>query len=187
MYIYFLPLTSNNIPSTSGITSTSDAVIPVPTHDGGLEHTEARFLPASKWISMQDSGEVILFPPQLFLLHLLSKYLPEPASSSDGTIPKEYSHDELLAQRSALKQFVKTSDPPWGEKVMSPTQIMRRKEDGRNVLALDKPGPELEGTDRRGDSEFVVLVNFKKEGPRDVEVRLRKEVFEDERHGKEKL
>lgn len=60
--------------------------------------------------------------------------------------------------------------------------------DGRSVLGLDHPGPELERSGRGGDGERVVLVRFRKEGPRDVEVRFRKEVLEEERRGKgEKL
>lgn len=182
MYIYFLPLSnSDNVYNAGGISSQKDAVIPSPTHDGGLEHTAARFLPPAEWVSMAQSGEIILFPPQLFLLEMIKPFLPTASPS------KSYTHDELQDQRQALKQFLKTSDPPWGDKVMSPTQLMRRKVDGRNVLALDKPGPELEGSERRGDSEHVVLVNFKKEGPRNVEVRLRKAILAEERAAKEKL
>lgn len=59
-----------------------------------------------------------------------------------------------------------------------------RKSDGRSVLGLDKPGPELVGSGRGGDGERVVLVRFSKEGPRDVEVRWRKEVLEEERVAK---
>lgn len=81
---------------------------------------------------------------------------------------------------------------PWAEKVMSPLALMFRKSDGRSVLALDKPGPELKDGGRGGDYERVVLVKFSKEGPRDVEVRLRKEVLAEgrafsEKEGKAKL
>lgn len=80
---------------------------------------------------------------------------------------------------------------PWAEKVMSPMALMFRKSDGRSVLALNKPGPELEGGGRSGDHQRVVLVRFGKEGPRDVEVRLRKEVLAEEKEfseeGKGKL
>ncbi len=73
----------------------------------------------------------------------------------------------------------------WADKVMSPTGLFMRKTDGRSVLALDKPGPELADSGRRGDRDRVVLVRFSKEGPRDVEVRFRREVLaEEEREGK---
>lgn len=81
-------------------------------------------------------------------------------------------------------EFVKTGDPPWGQKCISPTTMAlpngKGREDGRVVLALDGPGPELEGR-RRGERERVVLVEFKKEGPRRVEVRWRKDVLVEER------
>ncbi len=53
--------------------------------------------------------------------------------------------------------------------------------DGKVVLALDKPGPEVEGTGLEGDGERVVLVKWSKEGPREVEVRWRREVLEESR------
>lgn len=73
----------------------------------------------------------------------------------------------------------------WADKVMSPIGLMMRKSDGRSVLGLEKPGPELRDSDRGGDEKRVVLVKFCKEGPRDVEVMERREVLEVER--KEKL
>lgn len=69
----------------------------------------------------------------------------------------------------------------WADKVMSPVGIMMRKSDGKSVLGLDKPGPELKDSGRRGDEARVVLVKFGKDGPRSVEVRPRKEVLEEER------
>lgn len=74
----------------------------------------------------------------------------------------------------------------WGEKVMSPIGLSMTA-DGRSVLGLDKPGVELEGSERRGDERRVVLVRFVKEGPREVEVRERREVLEEIREGKARL
>lgn len=84
-------------------------------------------------------------------------------------------------------EFVQTGDPPWGEKCISPTGIMFKEGDGRAVLALDKPGPELEGSERRGDAERVVLVKFRKEGPRELDVAWRKDILREERLSKERL
>lgn len=64
---------------------------------------------------------------------------------------------------------------------MSPIGLLMRKSDGRSVLGLGKPGPELAGKGRGGDEKRVVLVKFGKEGPRDVEVRERAEVLADEK------
>ncbi len=180
MYLYFLPLPSDSLKSGS-LSIKSEAIIPVPTSDGGIEHTAARFLPPSTWLSMARSGEIILFPPQFFLLHLLHPYL------SPENVPNIVGPQELARQREALLDFVKTGDPPWGEKCMSPTGVMWKAGDGRAVLALDKPGPELEGSGRRGDPERVVLVKFNKEGPRELEVAWKKDVFNEERRLKGKL
>lgn len=68
----------------------------------------------------------------------------------------------------------------WGDKVMSPIGILMGK-DGRSVLGLEKPGPELSGSGRGGDQKRVVLVRFSKAGPTDVEVRERREVLGEER------
>ncbi len=182
MYLYMLPLATNSETSAATLTSfpsASETVIPAPTHDGGVEHTAARFLPAAEWLDMARTGEVILFPPQVFLLHLVAESFGSASS--------------LQAQRTALEDLLARAhgkDPPWAEMCMSPTLLFKRKGDGRAVLGLDKPGPELEGSGRRGDSERVVLVRFGKEGPREVEVRLRRDVLGEEREGpkeKEKL
>lgn len=193
MYIYFLPLAGS--PEASAATGdgeeanalnleamSGEVVIPKPTHDGGLEHTAARFLHAGTWLNLARSGEVIMFPPQFFLLYLVNQFLTTPATDAAQPLSRE----ELRAQRKALQAFLKEGDPPWGDKVMSPIVAMRSK-DGRSILGLDKPGVELQGSERRGDAERVVLVDFKKEGPRNVEVRWRKEVMEEERQGELKL
>jgi len=173
MYVYFLPLahdTHTNHPT--GLPSSSrESVIPTPTHDGGIEHTAARFAMASEWLELARREKIILFPPQFLLLHLIEPFLSPPAQS----------REELQKQRESLREFLHSGDPPWTEKCISPIQLMKRKGDGRAVLSLDKPGYELEGTQRRGDAERVVLVEFRKEGPRKVEVAWRKDVLEEER------
>lgn len=68
---------------------------------------------------------------------------------------------------------------------MSPVGLLMRRRDGRSVLALDKPGPELRGSRRGGDARRVVLVRFGREGPRDVDVRERAEVLAEEKNGRE--
>lgn len=175
MYIYFLPL------STS---ITSKSSIPIPTSDGGLEHTAALFAPCSTWLSQARSNSIILFPPQFYLMYLLAPFLTPSFTSST------LSSKELQAQRDKVVAFLKGdggdgTSIEWKDKVMSPIGLMMRKSDGRSVLGLDKPGPELNGSGRGGDEKRVVLVKFGKEGPRDVEVMDRKLVLDAER--KEKL
>ncbi|GAB7348396.1 hypothetical protein MBLNU459_g6830t1 [Dothideomycetes sp. NU459] len=192
MYIYMLPL-SNSSSSANALSSTSnenaeeaETMIPAPTHDGGKEHTAARFLPPSTWLRLAQEGRIILFPPQFFLLHLLSQFLSPNNPSATTPVP---SHDELQRQRQAVLGFVKTGDPAWGDKCICPTAVAmsngKRREDGRVVLGLDRPGPELAGK-RKGEQDRVVLVEFKKEGPRRVEVGWRKEILAEGRGG-EKL
>lgn len=173
MYIYFLPLTRTSLTTTFP----SKSVIPIPTSDGGLEHTAALFAPCSTWLSQARRNEVILFPPQYYLMSLLTPFLtPYPF------LPE----DELEAQRDKVLEYLKGDGGdgkgiPWADKVMSPIGIMMRKSDGRSVLGLGKPGPELKGSGRGGDEKRVVLVKFLKEGPRDVEVRDRAEILAEEK------
>ncbi|KAI4247353.1 MAG: hypothetical protein LQ352_006175 [Teloschistes flavicans] len=146
MYLYFLPLAHPGIPQT----------LHIPTSDGGVEHTEAQFLPANEWLDLAQADKIILFPPQFFLLSMVASFL-KPLGSDDEE--RTGASETLQAQRDRLLDFVKTGDPPWGEKCISPTPLKR---DGKRlIMALDEPGPELEGTDRKGDAERVVWVQFK--------------------------
>ena len=172
MYIYFLPLTQ-----TSAQNIKSEAVIPVPTSDGGLEHTAALFTSCKTWLDQATRNDIILFPPQFYLMHLLSQFLDVGS--------RTLSTEELQKQRDGVREFLKGDGDGkgvlWADKVMSPVGLLMRKSDGRSVLAIDRPGPELKDSGRRGDEKRVVLVKFSKEGPRNVEVRLRKDVLEEEK------
>ncbi|PYH80681.1 NUDIX family hydrolase [Aspergillus uvarum CBS 121591] len=174
MYLYFLPLPAEaEKPVLDEIPSEGQREeIQVPTSDGGVEVTEARFLPASKWLQMAQKGDIILFPPQFLLLHLVAGFLDkEPRVAA--------SLQELRRRRAELTEFVNTGQPPWSEKCISP-KMLRMSSDGRTVLALDQPGPELRGTDKQGETERVVLVRFKRGEARDLEVRWKKDAFEGE-------
>lgn len=99
-----------------------------------------------------------------------------------GSISREQvPREELESRRKRLTEFVKTGQPPWTDKVISPTVMPARdgkkREDGRVVLSLHKPGPELDKSDKRGIMEQVVLVEFKKEGPRRLFVASREEAL----------
>ncbi|KAL2001749.1 hypothetical protein VTN02DRAFT_1303 [Thermoascus thermophilus] len=181
MYLYFLPVPEE---SDTGLLQELPAEgereeVQVPTSDGGIEITEARFLPASQWLQMARSGEIILFPPQFFLLHLIAQFL-------DKEPRQVTSPEELKRRRSELLEFVNSGTPPWTQKYISPRQL-KRTPDGRAVLALDSAGPELKGSDKKGETDRVVLVRFQKEGPREVEVRWKKDVLSHEVNSKSNL
>ncbi|XXH06011.1 hypothetical protein Hte_012456 [Hypoxylon texense] len=188
MYLYMLPLSAGSDPAVAA--ARSEAMVPTP--DGGVEITAARFDDATTWTEKQRKGDIVLFPPQYFLLHLLSQFLVRrPAQSPGLSEPVE----NYGAQREKLREFLEmvptarepraakhpTSQIPWGAKVISPTSLGLRKSDKRVILGLDKPGPELKRTDRGGDIERVALVRFVKGTAKDVEVRSREEVLEEER------
>lgn len=185
MYIYLLPLsnTPKNLPSSSSTAEEDEpeVMIPTPTHDGGLEHTAARFLPPATWLRLARASRIVLFPPQFFLMYLLSPFLcPSGDVGKEAPVPDAAT---LQKQRDQVLKFVE--EGKWGEKCISPTVLGgKKREDGRVVLGLDKPGAEAEAEGRKGDMERVVLVEFKKEGPRRVEVGLRKEVLAEGRASK---
>lgn len=194
MYVYMLPLEEEKGEEEEERDAKREALIPTP--DGGAEITTARFDDVETWLARQRRGDIVLFPPQCFLLHLLAPFLrgpppPGPAAlSSRGERMEHYG-----AQRARLRAFMEavptstqpaaakhaTSRIPWAEKVISPVVLGLRAGDGRTILGLDKPGGELRGSGRGGDWERVVLVRFGKGGPRDVEVRGREEVLAEER------
>lgn len=161
MYLYFLPLAHSGLPQ----------MLHIPTSDGGIEHTEAEFLPAVEWLSRAQADSIILFPPQFFLLSLVADFLKPSAADATETLPTNV----LQSQRDALLEFVKTGDPPWGEVCISPSPL--KKEGKQLVMGLDEPGLELEGTGRKGDVERVIWVQFKgKEGTSGLKVGWRKDV-----------
>ncbi|KAI8962547.1 hypothetical protein F5Y11DRAFT_322453 [Daldinia sp. FL1419] len=188
MYLYMLPLSTSNDPAVSA--ARSEAMIPTP--DGGVEITAARFDDASVWLEKQRTGEIVLFPPQCFLLHLISEFLVGPPSSTLSTSELvEYYHSQREKLRNFLTTVPTTTDPKaakhptaqisWADKVISPTTLGLRKSDRKSILGLDKPGPELKGSSRGGDWERVVLTKFIKGVAKEVEVRSREEVLEEER------
>ena len=188
MYLYFLPTQSSTPLSGSAQAERpdeyTDVRIPIPSTDGGVEHTAARWLPASVWLRLAQEGRIILFPPQFFLLHQVAQHFDNLSGpTAYGSISRDpQPREELEARRKRLLQFVNTGEPPWTEKVISPTVLPPRhggkRDDNRSVLGLEKPGPELAGSSRAGLKEQCVLVNFRKEGPRHLAVISREEALD---------
>lgn len=186
MYLYFLPTLNATPLSESGQhDEEAEVTIPVPTTDGGLEHTHARFLPASVWLRLAQEGRIILFPPQFFLLHQVAQHFDNlPSPTAYGSISRQpLPREELEIRRKRLVEFVKSGNPPWTEMCISPTVLPprdgKRRTDQRVVLALNRPGPELEALNvgRRGVANECVLVDFRKEGPRRLAVISREEAM----------
>ena len=189
MYLYFLPTLATTPLSESAEASEEDSEveikIPMPTTDGGLEHTTARFLPASAWLRLAQEGRIILFPPQFFLLHQVAQHLDDLSSpTAYGSVSRQVpSRDELEARRKRLMHFATTGTPPWTDKCISPVVMAprdgKRREDKRSMLDLNHPGPELEAAKagRAGIREECVLVDFRKEGPRRLAVISRDEAL----------
>ncbi|KAL9613138.1 MAG: hypothetical protein Q9167_002303 [Letrouitia subvulpina] len=135
----------------------------IPTPDGSIEHTAARFLYPSEWLSLVQARSIRLLPPQFFLLSLIAQYLFQPPSpQSIDSAPCSHTLETLAAQRKSLLDFVRTGDPPWGEKCISPWTLKKRR--NSLVMGLDLPGPELEMTNRRGDDERVIFLEFGDKG-----------------------
>ncbi|KAK7528637.1 uncharacterized protein IWZ02DRAFT_17691 [Phyllosticta citriasiana] len=177
MYLYLMPL----LPSSPSLPSSDEAVLPLPTSDGGIEHTAARFLPATHWLSLARADKIILFPPQFFLLHLVSQFLLPSANPEVESSPPSPDRDALQEERSALLSFIEKNE--WSHKRISPS-FLTKMPDGRAILGLDKSGHEIEAMTKgakEGTSEWVVFVDFRKEGPRRVDVGRRDEVMREVR------
>jgi hypothetical protein len=169
MYVYLLPLNSD------AVGHDAEKVVHNPTHDGGLEHTAAAFDDCSDWLNRGKSGEIIIYPPQMYLIGHLAEHLTGPG--------------DYAAQREGLKKFLAslttgrsnhaTSSISWADKVISPQGRGLHKASGRQILSLEGSGPELRGSGKAGDFDRVVLVKGTKQGPRNVEVVWRDDVAED--------
>lgn len=178
MYLYFLPVDSELS------SKTDETHMHIPTPDGGVEHTAARFLYPKEWLDMALSGEIVLYPPQFFLLSLIADFFISPPAGRE-----DFNVEELREQRKRLMHFVRTNgDPSWGEKCISPN-IMKRIKGKYMIIGMADAGPELEGTSRRGDTERVLRVELAKDmergrqRPSPQEVLWRKDMFKQ----KEKL
>lgn len=169
MYVYLLPLNADVVGHDA------EKMVHNPTHDGGLEHTAAAFDDCADWLRRGKSGDIIIYPPQMYLIGHLAQHLTGPG--------------DYAKQRDALKTFLAstptgrsshaTSSISWADKVISPQGRGVHKASGRQILSLEGSGPELKGTGRAGDFDRVVLVKGTKAGPTNVEVLWRDDVAED--------
>lgn len=149
----------------------------MPTSDGGIEHTIAEFADADEWLRRATRNEIILFPPQFYLLHALAPFLASPRPRAETSLV------ELQEQRERLLAFIQQKShgsSNWAEMVICPT-LLRMSADGRSVLALDKTGLQPEEPRRRGDPDMVILLDFRPEGPRNIEIMTKQRFFTETR------
>lgn len=177
MYLYFLPIPDDDSSvkhgdTAQGLPKGGKQEVQVPTSDGGIEINEATFLPASDWLQKARAGEIMLYPPQFLLLSIVSQFLDQ-QQQSPASVPLT---KEKEARRKKLLEFIHSGNPPWTDKFVSPRSL-KMLDDDRSVLALDHPGPELNGSGKKGESERVILVRFGKGGPTDVDVRWKKDIM----------
>ncbi|KAK0732462.1 hypothetical protein B0T21DRAFT_384747 [Apiosordaria backusii] len=152
MYLYFLPISS----VSSFSEEPSKIHTPTPEGEQEKEHTSAEWEYPLTWLSKAQSGEIMLYPPQFYLLNLLSPFL-------NG------SNNDYAAQRAGLTEFLNkvptsmggydsfqgkfkprvanTHQIAWADKVISPSVMFAPgqvyKEE--TVLSLEWPGAELGG------------------------------------------
>lgn len=158
MYVYMLPL---------------DAPTPDTAHDGGLEHTEAEWADVAEWVRRAQAGEVMLYEPQAFPLHVMAPFFP-PGPGRD-----------YAAERARLLEFIHrvptgdsghfTAQIPWRDKVMCP-YVVGAVADGRVIISCEHPGPEIGDGERRGGcADRMVMINTWTQNPRNAELVLRKD------------
>lgn len=145
------------------------------------EHTAALWASPVELLRRADAGAVTLFPPQYYLLCLVADAL---GADEDGA---EAGPARRAAQRARLQAWLRrtptgaaphaTARIPWADKVVCPERLPLRRRDGRAVLALHRPGPELDGTSRGGDWDRVLLVDAAGGVPRRLKVRERAAVL----------
>ncbi|CAK7210182.1 hypothetical protein SCUCBS95973_000692 [Sporothrix curviconia] len=184
MYLYFLPLDTGAETAKAGdVSATSDDSNASKNNNNNngasadqTEVTEAEFATAASWVQRARNNDIILFPPQLYILSLLAPLLRGQAGN-------------YAAERKAVADLVHGGpapgeDPatfvPWADRVISPRLVGKLPDDsqGRAVMTLEYPGPELKNAGRAGDSYRVVVVGNMPPGPpRNLELLLRADVL----------
>ncbi|KAJ7074083.1 hypothetical protein C8F01DRAFT_1205308 [Mycena amicta] len=116
----------------------------IPTSDGGLEVLSARFLHPQTALSLFAAREIILMPPQFYIVKTLADILAPPNS---GTTPDERAVIERLAQGAFGRLVINPLKfvPPAG------TEVGPRGRMHRAVVKMDKAGVT---------SEIDLLRNF---------------------------
>jgi len=143
MFIAFLPLSS---PQSSKLGAKEEDTTALPTADGGVETVSAEFLSAKDILASLRSNQIILFPPQAYLITRVSQF------TNDRSLTPEQ-------QREAIKDMIKSEGV--GEFVFEPRQEGKTK-DGKRLI---------QGYGPRGDQKRKSVLKFLKGGmPADLEI-----------------
>ncbi len=160
MYLYMLPeLDQGDSSAVEEGIAEAQAGAGLPTNDGGVEIASATFEHAETWLARARRNEIILFPPQMYLLSLVAPFLAATTSPSQQRVSHASDDDRSLhrQQRQRLLDFVFRASPAaehgstastFANMAISPRPL-RQLDDGRVVLGLDMPGPELRGSGRK--------------------------------------
>ncbi|OAA55267.1 nudix domain containing protein [Niveomyces insectorum RCEF 264] len=177
MYLYLMPLDKRAPGPIASQSQTRDSSSTIVQATADLtEVMAAEFATASTWVQRAQRNEIIMFPPQMYILSLLA-----PLLRGGGTSPAHFAAERqqlaVLLHGSGLADGEnKATWVPWADRVISP-RVLGRLPDGRSIMGLDRPGPELRNSGRSGDLHRVVLVgNLSPGPPRNVELRLRADV-----------
>ena len=200
MYLYFLPISPDSDSKAFKIRSSDElkayAVSDAQTPDN-QEVISSVFAKPSEWSRKAQQNEIILFPPQFILLHLLKQHLEDFVDTSSPSSKKTH----MKAQRDNFLRYINKEPDPflpdtfsavvgsmpiWKFKYISPRNLktvdsLHRPPNSaelvpckKAVLGLDWAGQELQAREGRlGDTEHVILTNFTPQGPRDLELAKR--------------
>ncbi|KAF3932674.1 hypothetical protein ABW19_dt0202413 [Dactylella cylindrospora] len=143
MFLAFLPVSASQSDSLGAKEEDTTAL---PTADGGVETVSAAFLAAADILKSLKSNDIILFPPQAYLITRLSTF----ANDSSLTIEQ---------QREAIKKMI--LDEEIGKLVFEPRPEGKTRDGKRLILGY---GP-------RGDPNRKSVLRFGKGGmPADLEI-----------------
>lgn len=146
MFLYFIPESNPSAPETVGGRTRQ-----LPTDDGGIEIVSTRFMAPQLALDAAKRDEIVLFPPQFYLISMLLPFLEQSAGLED--------HVAKL-RRKRLVRFAKGD---FGKMTVEP-HVLRKLSDRRVLMGL---GPN-------GDKDSFVIVQIAEKGePRGLKL-LRK-------------
>lgn len=149
MFLYFVPEDTSSVSGT-----TRGKAQQLPTGDGGIEILSTRFMAPHVALDAAKRQEIVLFPPQFYLISALLPFLEQSTGLED--------HVAKLRRR----KLVRFAEGEFGQMTVEP-HVLKKLSDGRVVMGL---GPN-------GDQENVVIAQVAKKGePRGLELLKKHDV-----------